>query len=66
MVALATPEPFFAVGLWYRHFEAVEDREIEALLAAAVTPGEAERLAGNHADDRGAGRTGGPGTANDE
>ena len=66
VVALATPEPFFAVGLWYRHFEAVEDREIEALLAAAVTPGEAERLAGNHADDRGAGRTGGPGTANDE
>jgi putative phosphoribosyl transferase len=32
VVVLATPEPFFAVGLWYRHFEAVDDGEIAAIL----------------------------------
>ena len=36
VVVLATPEPFFAVGLWYRHFEAVEDHEIAATLEAAA------------------------------
>ena len=44
VVVLATPDPFFAVGLWYQHFEAVEDGEIEAILAATARtrhPGEA-------------------------
>jgi putative phosphoribosyl transferase len=36
VVVLATPEPFFAVGLWYRHFEAVDDGEIGATLEAAA------------------------------
>ena len=35
VVVLATPEPFFAVGLWYRHFEAVDDGEIAAILERA-------------------------------
>jgi len=39
VVVLATPDPFFAVGLWYQHFEAVEDGEIETILAAAARTG---------------------------
>ena len=35
IIVLATPDPFFAVGLWYEHFDAVEDHEIEASLEAA-------------------------------
>lgn len=34
VVVLATPEPFFAVGMWYQRFEAVEDEAIEAMLEA--------------------------------
>jgi len=44
VIVLATPDPFFAVGLWYQRFDAVEDREIAAILAAASRerhPGEA-------------------------
>jgi putative phosphoribosyl transferase len=34
VVCLDTPEPFFAVGRFYREFEQVEDDEVIALLAA--------------------------------
>lgn len=34
-VCLATPEPFFAVGAWYRHFEQTTDEEVRDYLAAA-------------------------------
>ncbi len=34
-IALATPEPFVAVGLWYRRFDQVGDDEVETLLATA-------------------------------
>ena len=38
VVALATPEPFFAVGEWYRRFDQISDEEvIEALRRAAGT-----------------------------
>lgn len=38
VVALATPEPFFAVGEWYRRFAQTSDEEvIEALRRAAGT-----------------------------
>jgi putative phosphoribosyl transferase len=38
VVALATPEPFFAVGEWYRDFEQTTDREVvEALARAAAS-----------------------------
>lgn len=36
VIVLATPEPFFAVGSWYRHFDPVDDDEIAGLLAAAA------------------------------
>lgn len=36
VVVLATPEPFFAVGLWYRHFDPVDDGAVAALLDAAA------------------------------
>lgn len=39
VVVLATPEPFFAVGLWYQRFEAVDDDEIESLLAEVAEQG---------------------------
>jgi putative phosphoribosyl transferase len=35
VVVLATPEPFFAVGLWFRRFDAVGDDDVAALLAEA-------------------------------
>jgi putative phosphoribosyl transferase len=40
VVVLAAPEPFFAVGEWYRRFDQVSDGEVVAALArAATTPG---------------------------
>ena len=39
LLTLATPEPFVAVGRWYRHFDAVEDAEVQHLLTQAwATP----------------------------
>ncbi|HEX6030195.1 MAG TPA: phosphoribosyltransferase [Tepidiformaceae bacterium] len=35
VVCLATPEPFVAVGLWYRDFRATTDDEVRDLLRAA-------------------------------
>lgn len=35
VVCPATPEPFFAVGLYYRHFEQTEDSDVERLLGEA-------------------------------
>lgn len=32
VACLATPEPFMAVGAWYRHFEQVSDEEVRACL----------------------------------
>jgi putative phosphoribosyl transferase len=32
VVCLAMPEPFLAVGLWYRHFDQTSDDEVVALL----------------------------------
>jgi predicted phosphoribosyltransferase len=36
VVALATPEPFFAVGEWYRDFDQTADSEVVAALARAA------------------------------
>lgn len=33
VVALATPDPFMAVGVWYEHFGQTSDEEVHALLA---------------------------------
>jgi putative phosphoribosyl transferase len=35
VVALATPEPFYAVGEWYRRFDQTSDDEVVRALAAA-------------------------------
>jgi putative phosphoribosyl transferase len=35
-VVLATPDPFFAVGLWYERFGQVEDDEVGRILAGAA------------------------------
>lgn len=36
VVALATPEPFFAVGEWYRDFDQTSDAEVVAALSRAA------------------------------
>lgn len=33
VICPSTPEPFNAVGLWYRHFDQTTDEEVKALLA---------------------------------
>jgi putative phosphoribosyl transferase len=38
VVCLHTPEPFHAVGLWYRNFEQTDDDEVRELLDAAPHP----------------------------
>jgi putative phosphoribosyl transferase len=38
VVTLAAPEPFFAVGEWYRRFDQVSDEEVVGALARAATP----------------------------
>ncbi|HMA01426.1 MAG: phosphoribosyltransferase family protein [Gemmatimonas sp.] len=37
VVAVATPEPFMAVGNWYENFEQTSDAEVRTLLAAGST-----------------------------
>jgi putative phosphoribosyl transferase len=32
VVCLETPDPFYAVGLWYEHFEQTDDEEVHELL----------------------------------
>lgn len=36
MISLTTPEPFFAVGQWYRDFDQTSDEEVRGLLARAA------------------------------
>lgn len=36
LVCLATPEPFYGVGLWYDQFPQIDDAEVHALLTAAA------------------------------
>jgi putative phosphoribosyl transferase len=44
IVCAATPEPFYAVGLWYRDFSQTTDEEVRELLerTAAESPGRIE------------------------
>lgn len=35
VICVTTPEPFRAVGLWYRHFEQTSDEAVQALLQRA-------------------------------
>jgi putative phosphoribosyl transferase len=41
VVCLRTPDPFVAVGAWYRDFTQVEDDEVRALLRSAHAPADA-------------------------
>ncbi|HET9728550.1 MAG TPA: phosphoribosyltransferase [Acidimicrobiia bacterium] len=36
LVCLMTPEPFYAVGLWYENFEQTDDQEVHELLERAA------------------------------
>ncbi len=48
VVALATPEPFFGVGLWYERFDQTSDEEVRRLLrSAAQAQAEREQAAPN-------------------
>jgi predicted phosphoribosyltransferase len=38
VVCLVTPDPFYAVGLWFRHFDQVTDDEVADLLRAGSPP----------------------------
>jgi putative phosphoribosyl transferase len=40
VVCAATPEPFYAVGLWYEDFSQTTDEEVRELLALAAEPAE--------------------------
>jgi putative phosphoribosyl transferase len=37
LVCLMTPEPFYAVGLWYENFDQTDDEEVHDLLERAAT-----------------------------
>lgn len=37
VICLETPDPFYAVGLWYENFEQTDDAEVHDLLARAAT-----------------------------
>jgi putative phosphoribosyl transferase len=37
VVCLAKPDPFYAVGLWYEHFEQTDDEEVHELLERAAS-----------------------------
>ncbi len=41
VVCASTPDPFMAVGLWYRDFAPVSDGEVRSLLERAARPDEA-------------------------
>jgi putative phosphoribosyl transferase len=36
VIALTTPEPYIAVGVWYRHFPQISEKEVQALLEEAA------------------------------
>ena len=36
MVCVRTPDPFMAVGIWYRHFPPLTDEEVPDLLQTAA------------------------------
>jgi len=47
IICAAIPEPFFAVGYWYRDFDQVTDDEVRSLIAASSTRHNAHRTAGS-------------------
>jgi predicted phosphoribosyltransferase len=45
VICARTPDPFFAVGLWYQNFEQTSDQEVHDLLAQAT---EARKIQSRH------------------
>lgn len=43
VLCVTTPDPFMAVGLWYRDFAPVSDDQVRGLLGDASAPGQASR-----------------------
>jgi putative phosphoribosyl transferase len=43
IVCAVTPEPFYAVGLWYKDFSQTTDEEVRELLARAARPHQPHR-----------------------
>jgi putative phosphoribosyl transferase len=62
IVCLATPEPFRAVGLWYRHFDQTTDDEVRQLLESAW---EAEAQRGSSEESGGPLQANGPAPPDD-
>jgi uncharacterized protein (DUF2267 family) len=48
VICAVTPEPFYAVGLWYEDFSQTTDEEVRELLARAATETEGERSHATH------------------
>jgi putative phosphoribosyl transferase len=42
VVCLMTPEPFYAIGLWYENFEQTTDEEVRELLAKSLVIGKGQ------------------------
>lgn len=51
IVCAVTPEPFYAVGLWYTDFSQTTDEEVRELLARAARPHQPQRQMNNDAYD---------------
>jgi len=47
-ICAVTPEPFYAVGLWYENFSQTTDEEVRELLARAAREYEGERSHATH------------------
>jgi putative phosphoribosyl transferase len=48
VICAVTPEPFYAVGLWYENFSQTTDEEVRELLARAAREYEGERSHATH------------------
>jgi putative phosphoribosyl transferase len=48
VICAVTPEPFYAVGLWYENFSQTTDEEVRDLLARASTETEGEESHATH------------------
>jgi len=50
VICAITPDPFYAVGLWYEDFAQTTDEEVRDLLARSVSPGRTAQSVYAHGD----------------
>ena len=50
VICAITPDPFYAVGLWYEDFSQTTDEEVRDLLARSVSPGRTAHSVYAHGD----------------